>query len=106
MEESTSVPQPSNKDLDEWIEQLFECKQLTESQVKTVCDKVSSCSYASSHGRKIEKLATFFSPRPGVCNLHRCMFSSSEVAHAGFDQTWNLNLQLIMITIRIKLSSI
>ena len=33
--------QPTNKDLDEWIEQLFDCKQLTESQVKTVCDKVS-----------------------------------------------------------------
>ena len=34
------VPQPSNKDLDGWIEQLFECKQLSENQVKTVCDKV------------------------------------------------------------------
>lgn len=30
------------KDLDQWIEQLNECKQLTESQVKILCDKVGS----------------------------------------------------------------
>lgn len=29
------------KELDQWIEQLNECKQLTESQVKTLCEKVS-----------------------------------------------------------------
>lgn len=28
------------KDLDHFIEQLNECKQLTETQVKTLCDKV------------------------------------------------------------------
>lgn len=28
------------KELDEWISQLYECKQLTENQVKTLCDKV------------------------------------------------------------------
>lgn len=28
------------KDLDQFIEQLNECKQLTETQVKTLCDKV------------------------------------------------------------------
>lgn len=30
----------SLKELDQWIEQLNECKQLTENQVKTLCDKV------------------------------------------------------------------
>ena len=30
------------KDLDQWIEQLNDCKQLTENQVKTLTDKVSS----------------------------------------------------------------
>lgn len=35
MEEKASL-----KELDQWIEQLNECKQLTESQVKTLCDKV------------------------------------------------------------------
>jgi hypothetical protein len=29
------------KELDQWIEQLNECKQLTESQVKSLCEKVS-----------------------------------------------------------------
>lgn len=29
------------KELDQWIEQLNDCKQLTENQVKTLCDKVS-----------------------------------------------------------------
>uniref|UniRef100_A0A182YRQ2 Uncharacterized protein n=1 Tax=Anopheles stephensi TaxID=30069 RepID=A0A182YRQ2_ANOST len=29
------------KDLDQWIEQLNECKQLTESQVKILCDKAA-----------------------------------------------------------------
>lgn len=28
------------KELDSWIEQLNECKQLTENQVKTLCEKV------------------------------------------------------------------
>lgn len=30
----------TTKDLDQWIEQLNECNQLTETQVKTLCDKV------------------------------------------------------------------
>lgn len=29
------------KDLESWIEQLMECKQLSEAQVKTLCDKVN-----------------------------------------------------------------
>lgn len=28
------------KELDTWIEQLYDCKQLTENQVKTLCEKV------------------------------------------------------------------
>lgn len=28
------------KELDEWISQLYECKQLSEVQVKMLCDKV------------------------------------------------------------------
>lgn len=28
------------KELDQWIEQLNECKQLSESQVRTLCEKV------------------------------------------------------------------
>jgi len=29
------------KELDQWIEQLMECKQLAENQVKALCEKVS-----------------------------------------------------------------
>lgn len=28
------------KELDQWIEQLNDCKQLSENQVKTLCEKV------------------------------------------------------------------
>ena len=35
MEDKTTL-----KDLDQWIEQLNECKQLTETQVKILCEKV------------------------------------------------------------------
>lgn len=27
-------------DVDQWIEQLYECKPLSENQVKTLCEKV------------------------------------------------------------------
>lgn len=30
----------TSKDLDQWIEQLNECNQLTEAQVRTLCEKV------------------------------------------------------------------
>lgn len=29
------------KELDQWIEQLNECKQLTENQVRSLCEKVT-----------------------------------------------------------------
>lgn len=29
------------KEIDLWVEQLNECKQLSESQVRTLCEKVS-----------------------------------------------------------------
>lgn len=29
------------KELDGWIEELMDCKQLAESNVKTLCEKVS-----------------------------------------------------------------
>ena len=31
------------KELDEWIQQLYEKKQLAENQVKTLCEKVRGC---------------------------------------------------------------
>lgn len=37
------------KELDQWIEQLNECKQLSESQVKTLCEKVTSLAAFRRH---------------------------------------------------------
>lgn len=33
------------KELDQWIEQLNDCKQLSENQVKTLCEKVKKNVY-------------------------------------------------------------
>lgn len=38
------------KELDQWIEQLNECKQLSEPQVKSLCEKVSSGSGCGGRG--------------------------------------------------------
>lgn len=40
----------SMKELDQWIEQLYECKQLSETQVKTLCDKVSGLLFCGLEG--------------------------------------------------------
>jgi serine/threonine-protein phosphatase 2A catalytic subunit len=40
MTETVTVDKPFLKEIDHWIEQLYECKQLSENQVKTLCDKV------------------------------------------------------------------
>lgn len=37
---SDTISREFIKELDEWISQLYECKQLTENQVKMLCDKV------------------------------------------------------------------
>ena len=38
--ELQQIDRSVTKDLDQWIEQLNECNQLSESQVKTLTDKV------------------------------------------------------------------
>lgn len=45
------------KELDQWVEQLNECKQLSEGQVKSLCEKVSG------EGRR---------GRAGSCRRGRC----------------------------------
>lgn len=56
MEDKTTL-----KDLDQWIEQLNECKQLTESQVKILCEKVRrlflSSNFAWNSDRNAPKCA-------------------------------------------------
>lgn len=43
------------KEIDQWIEQLNECKQLSEGQVKTLCEKVS-CQGGREGGGQIASL--------------------------------------------------
>ncbi|GFG29627.1 hypothetical protein Cfor_10447 [Coptotermes formosanus] len=49
MEEKASL-----KELDQWIEQLNECKQLTESQVKTLCDKAKEILAKESNVQEVK----------------------------------------------------
>lgn len=58
------------KELDQWIEQLNECKQLSENQVRTLCEKVSSL-------QKPE----FYS---GLVGLAFCVASMAKAAPANF----------------------
>ena len=34
------IDRPFLRDVDQWVEQLYECKQLSEAQVKLLCEKV------------------------------------------------------------------
>lgn len=38
------------KELDQWVEQLNECKQLSEGQVKSLCEKVRDGEQAACEG--------------------------------------------------------
>lgn len=42
------------KEIDQWIEQLNECKQLSEGQVKTLCEKVR---FKKKKRKRKEKIA-------------------------------------------------
>lgn len=42
---STSAEAPSIPTLDGWIDNLMNCKQLAEDDVRKLCDKVSTCYY-------------------------------------------------------------
>lgn len=54
------------KELDQWIEQLNECKQLSESQVKSLCEKVS---YISDGGAAAGRAVPRKRPPWGGCNM-------------------------------------
>lgn len=44
----------SYKDLDQWIEQLMECKQLSESQVKILCEKAKEILTKESNVQEVK----------------------------------------------------
>lgn len=60
------------KELDQWIEQLNECKQLSESQVKSLCEKVSGGRPQVRLLRRPRGRCNMAARRPGPPNLaHR-----------------------------------
>ncbi|CAG2197531.1 PPP2C [Mytilus edulis] len=42
------------KELDTWIEQLYDCKQLTENQVKTLCEKAKEILSKESNVQEVK----------------------------------------------------
>jgi len=42
------------KELDGWVEQLMECKQLTENQVKTLCEKAKEILSKESNVQEVK----------------------------------------------------
>ncbi|TGZ46494.1 Serine/threonine-protein phosphatase [Temnothorax longispinosus] len=50
----TMEDKASLKELDQWIEQLNDCKQLTESQVKTLCDKAKEILAKESNVQEVK----------------------------------------------------
>ena len=47
------------KDLDGWIEQLMECKQLSENQVKSLCEKAKEILAKESNVQEVRTLSNF-----------------------------------------------
>ena len=44
----------SFKDLDQWIEQLMDCKQLSENQVKVLCEKAKEILTKESNVQEVK----------------------------------------------------
>ena len=42
------------KELDQWVEQLMECKQLSESQMKTLCEQAKEILAKESNVQEVE----------------------------------------------------
>lgn len=45
---------PSTKELDTWIDQLMDCKQLTENQVKVLCEKAKEILSKESNVQEVK----------------------------------------------------
>ena len=60
------------KDLDGWIEQLMECKQLSENQVKSLCEKAKEILAKESNVQEVGRLILRAKP---LCSIsHIFMF--------------------------------
>lgn len=77
----------TTKDLDQWIEQLNECNQLTETQVRTLCDKVRRRQFALSPEKRVLKIISIGRARRLCMSTkfaNRCVLSCSRSLSFGF----------------------
>src|SRR5438477_13133588 len=51
---STGWKDCSFKDLDQWVEQLMDCKQLSENQVKVLCEKAKEILTKESNVQEVK----------------------------------------------------
>ncbi|MGH0160193.1 UNVERIFIED_CONTAM: hypothetical protein FKN15_038966 [Acipenser sinensis] len=70
------------KELDQWVEQLNECKQLTENQVRTLCEKIFCL-----HGG--------LSPSIDTLDHIRALDRLQEVPHEGYNWCHDRNVVTI-----------
>ena len=56
------------KDLDGWIEQLMECKQLSENQVKSLCEKAKEILAKESNVQEVRTLSNFSLSAHSYCS--------------------------------------
>ncbi|GMS91847.1 hypothetical protein PENTCL1PPCAC_14022 [Pristionchus entomophagus] len=54
METSDSIERPFLRDLDQWLEQLHECKPLSEQQVKLLCEKAKEILEKESNVQEVQ----------------------------------------------------
>jgi hypothetical protein len=72
-----ALPMDQVDQLDEWIAKLFECKPLSEAQVKNLCDKVRRFTWFDrwlqhTNPRSACRLGRS-SPRSQMCNLYAAL---------------------------------
>ena len=67
----------SLKELDGWIEQLMECKQLSENQVKSLCEKAKEILAKESNVQEVRTRLKDLGFKPKYCNCPGEMSSNS-----------------------------
>ena len=59
------------KELDQWIDQLMDCKPLTEAQVKTLCDKVREQFFCTVTCYSVSQFIVLYVLSAQVCSCNK-----------------------------------